>query len=287
MRHARLAAITLPALFTALTASLAGAQAVEQQGCNEDYVAAQRTRKEGKLLAAREHLLACSRELCMDIIERDCATWLGEVDQSTPTVVVFARDRWGDETLEVRVLIDGAIARDVLDAKAIAVDPGPHTFRFETVDGTPVEQKVILREGEKNRRLDVRFGVGGAGDSERVPGDDDGLIRFEWSDLGWVLGGAGVGALAGATLFFASASAAESDLDDAACAPACPKASRDAIDRQRTNARVLFGLGAASVIGGIALVMFANDGESGTAFRAPLDVAIAPEGALARWRGEF
>lgn len=264
------------------------AQAAEQEGCNEDYVAAQRTRKEGKLLEAREHLLACSRELCMDVIEKDCVTWLQDVDRSTPTVVVFARDRWGDETLNVRVLIDGAVVRDVLDAKAIAVDPGTHVFRFETTDATPVEQKVILREGEKNRRVEMQFGVGGAGhDNERVPGDDEGELRFGLQDLGWVLGGTGVASIVGGTLFFVSASSSESDFDGANCDTSCQKARDDAAGRQRTVGGVMLGVGIASAVAAACLLVWGPGLDDDDATATRLDVRVAPGGAFALVRGNL
>lgn len=264
------------------------AQAAEQEGCNEDYVAAQRTRKEGKLLQAREHLLACSRELCMDVIERDCVTWLQDVDRSTPTVVVFARDRWGDETLNVRVLIDGQIVRDVLDAKAIAVDPGTHVFRFETTDAIPVERKVILREGEKNRRVEMQFGVGDAGrDSERVPGDDDGKLHFGLQDLGWVLGGAGVASLVGASLFLVSAGAAENDFDGANCDAICRSAGADAIDRQRVIGRIMLGVGAASAVAAVCLWVWGPDADDDAATATHLDVHVSHAGAHALLRGSL
>lgn len=274
-------------LVLALGAPVA-AQAVEQEGCNEDYVAAQRTRKEGKLLQAREHLLACSRELCMDVIEKDCVTWLQDVDHSTPTVVVFARDKWGDETLNVRLLIDGQIVRDVLDAKAIPVDPGTHVFRFETTDATPVEQKVILREGEKNRRVEMQFGVGDAGhDNERVPGSDDGELHFGLQDLGWVLGGAGVASIVGASLFFVSASAAESDFDGINCGASCQKANDDAVDRQRMIGRVMLGIGVASAVAATCLLVWGPGVDDDDATATRLDLRVAPGGAYALVRGSL
>jgi hypothetical protein len=280
----RLLLVWLVLVVATPVAAPVAAQAVEQQGCNEDYVAAQRTRKEGKLLQAREHLLACSRELCMDVIERDCVTWLQEVDASTPTVVVFARDRWGDETLNVRVLIDGAIVRDVLDANAIAVDPGTHKFRFETTDAAPVEQTVILREGEKNRRVEVKFVESTTGaDTERVPMDDGTGLRFELTDLGWALGGAGVVAVVGGTLFFVSAGGTESDFEAANCGATCQRARDDAVDRQRTIGGVMLGVGIASAVAAACLFLWAPGDDDRASTR--LHLGVLPGGAFAQMRG--
>src|SRR5689334_1629686 len=56
---------------------------------------AQEQRDLGKYASTRQALLVCSRESCPDVVRHDCQRWLGEVERSTPTVVISARDAEG------------------------------------------------------------------------------------------------------------------------------------------------------------------------------------------------
>lgn len=253
----RLAAATVGVCVVAFLPTVVAAQ-VEQAGCSEQHLQAQRARKDGKLLAAREHLLACSHEACMDVIEKDCAAWLQEVEESLPSVVVVARDPWGDETLDVRMLVDGEVVREALDAHAISVDPGEHLFRFESGNAPPVERTLIVREGEQNQRVEVQFGAGtpsaGVLDTERAapPKTDEGrgpTVR----DLGWVLGGVGAASFLGGTMFWISSSAAVGDLEDSGCKPNCSPEFTDGIERQRVVGDVMVIAGLASI--GVAVYL--------------------------------
>ncbi len=60
--------------------------------------------------------------------------------------------------LDVRILIDGQLATERLDGNPIAIDPGDHTVRFEANGARPVDERILLRQGEKNRILTVTFG---------------------------------------------------------------------------------------------------------------------------------
>ena len=255
-------ALTISVFALGLSPTVVAAQADEQQGCSEEHLLAQRARKEGKLLAAREHLLACSRELCMDVIEKDCATWLQEIDASLPSVVVVARDPWGDETLNVRVLVDGEVVREELDAHAIRTDPGQHLFRFETKDAPPVERTLIVREGEQNQRIEVKFSTGTASagvlDSERAapPGAPKEGGGISARDLGWVLGTVGATSFVGGSLFWISSSAAVGDLEDSGCKPNCPAEFTDGIERQRLIGDVMAVVGIASIGAAVYLLVW-------------------------------
>ncbi|XYI03713.1 hypothetical protein ACMHYB_29695 [Sorangium sp. So ce1128] len=152
-----------PALALSLAAalSLAGAGARAQpskRACAAAYERAQGLRRDGKLIAAREALIACSQPTCPAAAVADCGPWLAEVEKSLPSVVIAARDAGGRERLDVRVLVDGRLLAAALDGKALPVDPGPHTFRYEPAGGPAVEERVLIREGEKNRAITVMLG---------------------------------------------------------------------------------------------------------------------------------
>ncbi|WP_438011704.1 hypothetical protein WME89_25535 [Sorangium sp. So ce321] len=157
-----------PALALCLAAalSLAGIDARAQpskRACAAAYERAQGLRRDGKLIAAREALIACSQPTCPAAAVADCGPWLAEVEKSLPSVVIAARDAGGRERLDVRVLVDGRLLAATLDGKALPVDPGPHTFRYEPAGGPAVEERVLIREGEKNRAITVILGSPPAG----------------------------------------------------------------------------------------------------------------------------
>jgi hypothetical protein len=121
-----------------------------------------------------------------------------------PTVVVGARDWQGHDVLAVKVSVDGVVAQESLDGKPILVDPGVHTFKYESAaTPAPVEEKVLVREGEKNRSLTVQFpappgaappGSPGGGDHPQPAHES----RGGPSPLAYVFTGVGVLALGGA-----------------------------------------------------------------------------------------
>ncbi|WP_437760705.1 hypothetical protein [Sorangium sp. So ce1389] len=157
-----------PALALCLTValSLAGIDARAQpskRACAAAYERAQGLRRDGKLIAAREALIACSQPTCPAAAVADCGPWLAEVEKSLPSVVIAAREAGGRERLDVRVLVDGRLLAATLDGKALPVDPGPHTFRYEPAGGPAVEERVLIREGEKNRAITVILGAPPAG----------------------------------------------------------------------------------------------------------------------------
>lgn len=114
-------------------------------------------RYNGKLRAARAAFVACANEECPGPIRADCARWLAEVDASLPTVVIRGRWEDGRDANGARVSLDQRPVEERGDGLAVPVDPGPHVFRFELAGARPVEASYVIREGEKNRPLEVVF----------------------------------------------------------------------------------------------------------------------------------
>src|ERR1700678_4573205 len=77
----------------------------------------QTLRKQGRLLAAREEMIACARDACPPIVRSHCARWLSEVDAATPSVVVRAEDPAGADVMGARLFIDGRPGK--LDGQAV------------------------------------------------------------------------------------------------------------------------------------------------------------------------
>lgn len=156
---------TLPALLV-LTAALAaspGALADDKQDCVTASESAQKLRDDHKLLKAREQFLVCSRDVCPAVIKKDCVESIADVEKRTPTIVVRAHDGKGADLVAVKVTIDGVAAADSLDGKSIKIDPGVHKFRFETEGQEPLEQSIVVGEGERDRPVIAGFGGGATG----------------------------------------------------------------------------------------------------------------------------
>lgn len=173
------------------------ATADDKQACGDAYHQTQSLRKAGELQAARAQAVACTRDVCAEFVRTDCARWLGEIDASQPTLVIEARDGAGRDRTAVRVTLDGAPWLPALDASAHPIDPGPHTLRFEADGEAPVEQQILVREGEKARKVSITLGapvepeplVPRAG--APTPGPDEGP-----GPAPWIVGGVGLGSLA-------------------------------------------------------------------------------------------
>src|SRR5579883_2622058 len=131
-RTACLATAALAAACATLAAGSPRARADdERERCASSSEAAQRFKNAGKFVEARAQLAVCSRAVCPRFVKRDCDRWIGEVDESLPTVVVTARDAQGHDLVDVRVFLDDALVTEHLDGKAMPLDPGPHTLRCE------------------------------------------------------------------------------------------------------------------------------------------------------------
>jgi hypothetical protein len=226
------------------------ARAQDSEACASAYVGAQRLRMKAELRAAREQLLVCSKDSCAPALRQDCVRWLGEVDATMPSVVFAVRGPGGDDVTAVRVSMDGAPLVDQVGGLAIAVDPGPHTFRFEMAGSAPLEQQVVVREGERARIISASFAAflpAPTATPERrgVP---------LWVDA--TVGGAGVLLLGAGTAFEILGLTGKSNLYDS-CYPM--RCSQDAIDANKSNfvrGDVLVGAGLAVIAVAAYLYIF-------------------------------
>src|SRR5438046_2234328 len=84
------------------------------------------------------------------------SAWLGEVDAAMPTLAGVAR-MGNRDSREVSVSMDGEEIAGELDKTPIPVDPGEHSFRFEAPGQAPIERRLSLSAGEKNRKVELDF----------------------------------------------------------------------------------------------------------------------------------
>jgi hypothetical protein len=126
-----------------------------------------------KLRAERAQLLLCAASTCPADIRKECLSRVDEVNAQMPTIVFSARDASGADLSAVKVTLDGEVLAEHLEGSALAVDPGEHTLTFETAGHPDVTKKLMIIEGEKERRELITFGApsgvsppeGGAGQS--------------------------------------------------------------------------------------------------------------------------
>lgn len=279
------------ALVLAAPTALADAADVKKQ-CSSAYVDAQKLRKEGRLMSARDKLIACGRDECAAAIKNECAAWLSEVNASIPTFVVVAKDAGGKETLAIKVFVNGELVKDGLDAKAIEVDPGTHQLRLELEGADPIEQELVLQEGRKNRMVEVSWqktppdAPPPIGEETEIPPDEP-AAKPGPPVVSWVLGGVGVVALGATAYFWLTASSEKSDLD--ACKPACAQDDVDSVEQKRLFGDIALGVGVVS-LGAAAYFWFSQPARAPAAetARAPrFDLRAQPGGAFATVSGAF
>jgi hypothetical protein len=109
--------------------------AFDRAACFDAATEGQSLRDARRLVEARERFRVCAQDECPVSMKGDCAAWLADVEKSLPTVVVSTRSETGTEVTDIVVLVDGRPFISMVDGKSMAIDPGPHTFRFVRTGG--------------------------------------------------------------------------------------------------------------------------------------------------------
>ena len=207
--------------------------------CIAAYEQTQTLRKDGKPAAAKVQASICAKESCPALLTRDCNRWLAELEALIPSIVLDPRAPGGGLRADVRVKLDGAALSEKIDGKSIAVEPGSHTFVFEAEGAAPVERTLVVREGEKNKKVTVTM---------VPPLEPPTLVRPVPVGF-WLFGGASIFALATSAAFAIDGLLKKSDLDE--CKPRCAPADVDGMSTSFTYADVALGAG---VMAGAAAV---------------------------------
>ena len=232
------------------------AAAADKATCVNAYDEGQKQRAAGSLKASLELFRVCAEPDCPAATKKDCTTWFGEVEASLPTVVVRAVDAAGHDLTDVTVLVDGQPFLDRLDGKAVTVDPGKHVFGFERPGAKRIERDIVIAQGEKNRRIEIRWAESPDPDEPKrdVDRNDPPFV----SPGTWVLGGIG---LAGVTVFAVVGGLALAEKSDAAetCAPSCSDSVVDGIRAKLIVADVSLAVGVASLGAAVVLGILSYD----------------------------
>jgi hypothetical protein len=236
--------------------------AVTKAECVAAYEEGQQSRARAALRQAREQFLVCADPACPNATRSDCTVWVGQLDDSMPTLAFAVTAEDGKDVTDVTVYVDDQKLAESLDGKALPVDPGKHTLRFERA-GKTVTLELVVREGEKNRAVPVAFG---GGQPKPKPAVEGGTI----SPGVWVLGGIGV---AGFGLFGVMGGVALGERADAedTCAPDCTDSEVASIRAKFIVADVGLGVGIAATASAVvlAVVNLTSGGDAPDAAEAP------------------
>lgn len=248
---------------------------------------AQELRNAGKLTAARDELVSCSKPECPKIVQQDCTRWMGEVLAALPTVVPAAKDPNGKDIVEGKFLIDGKVATDLLDGKPVQVDTGVHVFRIEAKGMKPAEERVVVRSGEQNRVVTWKLEaappepISPPEPTTPSPAPVTEPPRRNVPILPIALGAAGVVLMGVGLVLDLTATGSAHDLRNG-CAPNCAQSDVDEIKTRYAIAGITAGVGAAALIAGGVLYFARKNSDTGIAI-APLTAG----GALAQGRISF
>jgi hypothetical protein len=296
------------------------------QTCASSYKDAQDKEKVGHLVEARELYSSCAKQTCGQFLLNECTARHTRLDSDIPSVVLVATHKSGKPYLHVEVTLDGEPFASGLDGRSLQVDPGPHEFVFSTKNGVLATEKVLILQGDRNRRIlaslprKPRADADAALPAETETTHDDatdgaphdltrGLNR-ELTEppnetahsngvpaLSWVLGGVAVLG-GGGYAVFSTWGKKDNQVLQEQCAPACQQSSVDRVKQRFLVADISLGVGAAALGG--ALLAYALRGsseepspETRQAGKRPeraayaVDVHATQAGAVASLSGSF
>jgi hypothetical protein len=262
-------------------------------------------RKQEKLLEARKVLATCATTKCPDEIRTVCEQRITEINGVLPAIAFDVKDAAGNDEPDVKESIDGVAVAAQLGGRATPIDPGPHVFTFEVPGQAPVEKKVIVSEGDKDRREKIVIGAPAqAGQAAQgtqataapalAPGSASSAPSNASTQktLGFVAGGVGVvGVALGAVFGIVASSKWSSAKSD--CGPSCgPDApaqqEKSSAESAATVSTVGFVAGGVLLAAGLTLFLTAPP-ETKPATTGALRVtpAVGPGEAALFLRGGF
>jgi hypothetical protein len=127
----------------------------EKAACLAEHEQGQVSRRAGSFDAAREQFAACTADACPPPVRKRCLAFLAELDAAQPTIVIALHDANGRDVLHgVSMTLDGGRPQGV-PATALRLDPGEHMLRVFVGDLPSIDRPIVIREGEKERRIDI------------------------------------------------------------------------------------------------------------------------------------
>jgi hypothetical protein len=237
--------------------------AAAKTACVAAHEEGQNLRAQKKLRAAREKFVACAKSECPAVIRKECGEQIEAIESVSPSLVFEARDEKGDADGAVKVSLDGTVVSEHLTGSSVEVEPGEHTVKFERADGKVIEQKVLVAEGEKNRKIVAEY-------ASLVPKKDEPpppAIAEHQIPLGsYIAGGVAVVALGSFAVFALTGKSTEDDLAGK-CSPNCTDDEVGSVNRDYLIADVSLGVAAVATIVAVVLALpaFGSSGAVKTA----------------------
>jgi hypothetical protein len=274
---ARSRSLALAIASTALV-QVSSARGADREACFSSAESAQQLRKSGHLRDARDRLNVCAQPGCPASVQSDCVTWLAQVGNDLPTIIVQAHDASGNDLSDVRVLVDGVTAASRLEGKPIEIDPGRHELRIEREGVSAVSRSLVAVAGQKGRVIDVEL------DRAAHHETPAGVSRLSVPVL--VLGGVGAAALVATGVFWVWGRSDYSNLQGS-CSPSCNPSDVSGVRTKLIVGDVALGVGVVS-LGLAAWLFFTHRQENPPpAPAAQLVVKPQPGGGLVGIGGRF
>jgi hypothetical protein len=271
---------------TADPAPAADAGAVD---CAAAYESAQTERQAGHFRAASNQAMLCSQSTCNQAIVRECIALFESIQAEMPSMVFSARRADGGELTNVRIEMDGQPLLDQLDGKALALDPGAHTFKFFAEGFDPKEIQHTARVGDRNRLIEVVFGELPPPATGAAPGTGAPPPAAK-SERGvpvasYVLAGVGVVGL-GVFGYMRISGVQDYNELNQKCSPECDPSEVEPIRSKFQYSYIALGVGAAA-LAAATVVYFTVPGGDDDATSAQVGFGATPSGAEARLRARF
>jgi hypothetical protein len=255
--------LVLAALLAACVGTAGFSNAADPKECSRSYEAVQRLRRDGKLREAEKEALVCAADACPQFLRVDCLTWLDETRKSLPSIAVAVVGRDGCDETAATVSVDGDVVATRLEGRAVPIDFGQHVVRVELADGAVEEQRIVLLEGEKNRRVAIRFAPADVRCNREAAGAKKAVSASSReeasrptpsgpSTLVYALGGIGLASLAVGGTFGVIGFSRASSFDN--CRPECTQHDVAGWHTQFLLADICTGVGLASI--GLAAVLY-------------------------------
>ena len=280
-----------------LASTSARPAAADAKTCIRAHSTGQRESKAGHLRLASQLFTTCgSDETCPDQLRKECAEFLESVKKTIPTVIFSVLDESGADVSSAKVFSGDDPLADSLDGRAIEIDPGKYHLRFVLPGGETLNSDVVIREGEKDRLVQVKkerpvpaADALATGSEKREP------TRQTLGPAPWIAAGAAVAALGAGVALGLVGNGKKSQLDQ--CKPDCPGDLQSAYSSAKglfLGADISFGV--AIVATGVATWLFVSG--SGRDDHAPTTpsarsrvvrpvVSFVPGGGLAAVAGAF
>jgi hypothetical protein len=255
--------------------------------CVDAYGKAQEHRMNNDLLKARDALWTCARTTCPSVIQNDCTTWLNQVIESIPSIVLEAKVD-DDSVFDVTVSMDGARIATQLDGKPIEINPGLHTFVFERSGGTePIEKKIIIAAHMKSQIVSVGWHLPASARKGEKGSGAAGATAKPIPPLVYVLGGVSVAAFATFAVLGLTGQATQHDLENS-CQPKCSTSDVSSLKARFIGADVAAGVSALAAAGAVTLYLTRPEhGEPPAPGVSALRVAPVSGGAMLSCSGSF